>query len=88
MRYAVNLPDLLYPDRLLMARLLIEPVRGEVVYVNGRRLDEVALELACSEERARAIIDIIRMKFKWLRCYQCKQTGWRRIPRHAPLFNQ
>jgi len=83
MRYAVNLADLMYPERRLMTRLLIAPVRGETIYISSRRIDEVAVELACPEERAKAIMAIICTKCRWVRFYRAKGRGWRKIPKHV-----
>jgi len=80
--YAVNLPDLVGDDLgRRMAAMLVAPVRGEVVQTDPRRFDEVAVVLACNDERAAAIVEVIRLKFKKpaLRCYQGSGDTWRRI---------
>jgi len=78
--YAINLADLMYPDRTLMAQILIAPVSREVVRLSKDELDSEAVILNCDEERAQAIVDVIRLKYKRheLRCY-VKDKGWKAI---------
>ena len=82
--YAVNLADLTHSNRCIdhrMAAMMVASVMGDVVDVNKARVDESVVVLDCSDERARAIIDVIRLKLpkNRLRCYE-KTTGrWRRI---------
>lgn len=94
MPYAVNLADLTYPDRCLFAQMLLAPVTsgrtvgtGEKDRGTGVRFDAVALVLDCPDERAAAIIEVIRTRLlrvrdrrPW-RCYYSKtgNGGWRQI---------
>ena len=80
-RYAVNLADLMRMPPIC-STILIGPVRGEIVNINKRRVDETILELACDEERAEAIVGVIRVRYNRneLRCYKRgERGGWKRI---------
>jgi hypothetical protein len=80
--YAINLADLAYPERVIVARCLIAPVQGEIVATDAHRFDEMAVTLDCDDERAKAIVDTIRLKFKrnTLRCYRGQLGGaWERV---------
>ena len=82
MKYAVNLADLCYPDRVMVARCLIGPVKGQTVQIDKDRMDGVAVLLDCDEKRGRAIVDVLRIKYKRnaLRCYESESgRNWRRI---------
>jgi len=70
-RYAVNLADLTKKDNRLLAQYLIATVQGDTVDVRPRQWAGVAVLLDCSDERARAIIKIIRARQpkQELRCY-------------------
>ena len=80
-RYAVNLADLMRMPPIC-STILIGPVRGEIVNINKRCVDETILELACDEERAEAIVGVIRVRYtrNELRCYKRgERGGWKRI---------
>lgn len=80
MRYAVNLADLLELRQrgIWAADLLALPLiqSGQVVQINRRRVAGVAVILDCDEERAAAVIAVLRKKLprNRLRCYRSK-TG-------------
>ena len=76
-RYAINIADLTKPENRPLG-LIIGQVRGVVVEINKRRMDAVAITLCCEDERARALIDIIRIRRKKheLRCYEHKGSRW------------
>lgn len=81
MRYAVNLADLTRMPPVCSA-ILIGPVRGEVQNINKRRIDATIVELDCDEERAEAIVGVIRVRYNRneLRCYKRgARGGWKRI---------
>ena len=70
-RYAVNLGDLVRPENRIVASAMIAPVQGGTVEVDRQRVDGVAVLLNCDDERAQAIVDVIRLKRRKheLRCY-------------------
>ena len=81
MDYAVNIADLMNHP---VAAFLISPEvipNGKCIKAEGDHMDGCALLLECNEERAKAIIDVIRMNCKKheLRCYERNKTAWRRI---------
>ena len=80
-RYAVNTGDLMLMPSIV-AELLIAPVRGKTININKSRFDEMAVELECDEERAEAIVAVIRVRFgrNNLRCYKRGDRGeWKQI---------
>lgn len=84
MRYAINLADLLARKNELPLMLLVRPVISETsekVQVNQDAMDSTAVILDCDEERAKAICDLIRDKYKrhHLRLYRSRHTSWERI---------
>ena len=82
MRYAVNLADMMRPELTVIMNILIGPVRGETVETDSDRFDETAVVLECPEDRGRAIVDKIRLRYRksQLRCYEsnAEKGGWRR----------
>jgi hypothetical protein len=64
-----------------MAAVLVAPVRGEVIEADPQRFDGMAVTLACDDERAAAIVEVIRLKLKKseLRCYTGSGKTWRLI---------
>lgn len=80
--YAINIADLTKDKDGVWAPFLIGPVSGQAVEAE-KRFDGMALTLACDEERAQAIVEVIRLKYKKheMRCYQSKtgKGGWKRI---------
>ncbi len=87
MRYAVNLADLsTFKQRGdIGVEFLVVPViqSGLTVEINKRRVDGVAVILDCDEERAEAVVAVLRKKLarNVLRCYKSKtgRGGWRPI---------
>jgi hypothetical protein len=83
MKYAVNVADMCSPTRARMMGLLLAPVtpNQQTVQTDMARFDEVALVLECDEVRAKAIIAVIRIKYKKseMRCYECRESVWRRV---------
>lgn len=81
--YAVNLGDLMFKGREIVSECLISPVcpSRTTVEVEPRRADGVGVLLECEEERARAIVEVLRIKFKSyeLRCYRRERGRWRRV---------
>ena len=89
MTYAINITDMLWPDRLALMQLVVRPFfpkdldKAHIVQVDSKRVDEIAIVLECSDEQAEAIIQLIRCRCErneW-RCYY-SQTGrgdWRRV---------
>lgn len=84
MPYAINLIDWAAKKDDFGLVLLLRSVidRDSRIETNPRRIDELALRLSCDEERAEAIVEIIRLKYErhQLRCYHSK-TGrsWKRV---------
>lgn len=82
MSYAVNLADMTKEKFRLIAPFLVGPVQGEVVDTEGPdRVDGKAVMLACDDERAAAIVAVIRMRMarNELRCYQGHGRTWKRV---------
>ena len=82
MMYAVSLVDITRPENIIMAQILIGPVRGEVFDAEPGQWAAAAIKLDCDEERAKAIIGVIRQKKRKheLRCYESKTgNSWKRI---------
>lgn len=81
--YAINIADLT-KDSFFIS-LLIEPVirNRQIVEAEKDRLDGGAVMLECDEERAKAIVEIIRKKHTKndVRCYEKKTNTkiWKRI---------
>lgn len=81
-KYAVNIRDMMQ-DTLLAQILLTPVVPNKLVVKTESVVDGDALFLECNEERASAIVDVIRLKYQRheIRCYESK-TGrgeWKRI---------
>lgn len=86
--YAVNLADLANtpPSQDIGVQLLLAPViskKTPPVEVEKRRFDGIGVVLTCDEERASAIVEILRQKYKKyeLRLYTSKTGagGWKRV---------
>ena len=81
MRYAINISDLtgmsmasfLLPHDVIPDRIIVDAEKG--------MFDGSAIMLQCDEERAKAIVDIIRMNCEKnkLRCYKAEHSTWKRI---------
>jgi len=85
MKYAVNLSDLhgiSKIDRFVIVECMIKPITPTLVRAE-KTVDGTALLLEGNEERNKAIVDVIRMKFPKhkLRCYESKtgRGGWKRV---------
>ena len=81
MRYAINISDLI---GVPVATFLLSPdVVPDRIIVNAEKglIDGSAIMLQCDEERAKAIVDIIRMNCEKnkLRCYKAEHSTWKRI---------
>lgn len=82
MMYAVNLADMTGNDlNRRMVAMLVAPVVGEMVHIDRQRIDAVAVILNCEEERAQAIVEVIRLKLRKheLRCYKKNGKGWKSV---------
>lgn len=85
MYYAVNLADWVAKKNDVGLNILLSPVtaRRETVNAETKRFDGTAVFLECSEERADAIVKVIREKFdrNRMRCYRSKtgRGGWKRV---------
>ncbi|MBC7235014.1 MAG: hypothetical protein H5T69_04170 [Chloroflexi bacterium] len=80
--YALNIYDLAALGDL--AGVLIGPVLGGVAPVGNELVDEVGITLACDEDRALAIIDVLRLRMPRLRAYRRgPRGGWKQL-RRAP----
>ena len=84
-QYAVNLPDLLnHKNSPVM--MLIKPVLGNVenaqtIQASKTHMDETAILMQCDAERAKAIINTVRIRVhkNYLRFYKKDRTAWKRI---------
>jgi hypothetical protein len=84
--YAIQLSDLLCTghetERMLLS-WLIRPVMGQAVDVEPAKFDGAAVVLECDEERAAAIVAVIRAKYKrnQVRCWQSKSGAgsWKMV---------
>ena len=88
MPYAVNVAAITQPGTSLWLSLLLAPVtEGRRLVYNVEQegsIDNVGIVLECDEERAEAIVQVIRLKFPkpyQLRCYYSKtgNGGWKRV---------
>lgn len=83
MQYAINITDMQRDP--IIAQWLVAPVcpSRQWIKAEGDRIDGNAIILECSEERAKAIVELIRNKYKRyeLRCYRGtgKAKVWERI---------
>lgn len=79
---AISLADIATAEPV--ARMLVAPViqNQRTVEVQRGRVDGVAVVLDCDDERARAIVDVLRMKYtKWLmRAWEGAGGSWRPYP--------
>ena len=73
-QYSVNIADL--TKDITLGQILISPVTPNRTIVNAepKNFDGMAVLLECDEERAKAIIEVIRIKYRkdQLRCYRNK----------------
>lgn len=73
--YGINIMDMTKDD--ILATFLIAPVcRSKHTYTaEPGRVDGTAVQLECNDDRARAIIEVIRMKYgkNEFRCYENKK---------------
>ena len=79
--YAVNVADLT-KHRFVAQWILAPVVLGRVVVdVEPGRFDGAGILLECDEERAQAIVDVIRTKLKkhQLRCCKKEKGSWKRV---------
>lgn len=73
MTYGINLAD---ATKDPMIGLMIAPVvQGRKMETVGKNIDDVKLVFECSDERSKAIIDMIRRKYPihMVRCYKGKK---------------
>ena len=81
MPYAINIGDLTRDE--IIAHFLIAPVAtDEIINANKKMLDEGAMVLGCNDERAEAILHVIRLKHpkNLMRVYYSKTgKGWKRV---------
>ena len=80
-RYAVNLADLSCQKLSLFVAVLIAPVAGEPVDVWADRVDGILLPLECDQERAEAIVAVIRQKYdkNHVRVYCNSGKAWKPV---------
>jgi hypothetical protein len=78
---ALNLADLIANDEVCFAAgILLSDCRGPVVTVNRRALDGTAVVINAGETRARAIVQVLRMRYPRLRAYESTPRGaWKKI---------
>ena len=87
MPYAVNLADITGRERQVMAGALIAPITPHRILLDNVEskgyIADVGLLMECDEDRAGAIVQVIRLKYKnyELRCYYSKtgNGGWHRV---------
>jgi len=92
MPYAVNVSDLVVRRDPITLPCLVAPVTPNRIFVDAtpRDIAGTAVLLECDEERAAAIIEVIRIKYPpdpkgrtnpWMRCYYSKtgKGGWKRV---------
>lgn len=83
--YAIHMADLLVLQREhpIAAMLLADVItpQSATIRVDGKRFDGIALTLDCGDERAAAIVEVLRMKFhKYIvRCYTRADGRWKRV---------
>jgi len=82
--YAVNVADLATHENRFLGTWVVGPVVGETVNAEPERLDGMAVILDCPLIRARAIVDIIRLKRtkSQVRCYvrkSIKAKTWQKV---------
>ena len=81
MKYAINISDLI--DVPIAIFLLSQDVVPDRIIVNAEkeRIDGNAIMLECDNDRALAIIDLIRLNCQkhQLRCYKAEHNTWKRI---------
>ena len=77
---AISLADIATAEPV--ARMLVAPViqNQRTVEVQRGRVDGVAVMLECDDERARAIVDVLRVKYpKWqMRAWEYVGGSWKR----------
>jgi len=83
LKYAVNICDLYrFKDNFFLQLLILPVVQTGKTLQCEKSIDSIGLSIDCDDERAQAIIELIRKKFKRyeLRCY-CSRCGnsWKRV---------
>ena len=86
MSIAVNIADLTRYDTMI-AGLLVAPVAPgkQIVNTDPSRVDEGAVILECEDERALAIVAILRLQDKKVKRYACRayqqgpRGGWKKV---------
>ena len=79
---AVNVADISVqgPDALAIGILVAPVIRGkQTVNPQPRRADGMAVILECDDERARAIVDVLRNNLRVRAYEQGPRGGWRKI---------
>lgn len=75
MQYSINVTDMSKDD--ILSQFMIAPViKSRTLYnAEPKRVDGIAVVLECPEERAKAIIEVIRKKYgkNEFRCYAGKK---------------
>ena len=87
--YAINIPDLTTIMDELPIQILLSPVIQNKISMNAgyNRIDEFGVVLEAEDERATAIVEIIRQKFPQIRFYERgPRGGWKRIPRLKKVY--
>ena len=82
--YAIHLADLLYlqhecfPLALLLASVVSVT---SAVEINRDRFGDVGVAFTCDDDRAEAIIELIRMHYNLhtIRIYRKTKTSWRKV---------
>jgi len=75
MQYSINVMDMT-KDGILSSFMIAPVIKSRTLYnAEPGRVDGMAVILECPEERAKAIIEVIRMKFgkNEFRCYAGKK---------------
>lgn len=75
MQYSINVMDMT-KDGILSSFMIAPVIKSRTLYnAEPGRVDGMAVILECPEERAKAIIEVIRMKFgkNEFRCYYGKK---------------
>jgi len=76
--YAISISDLSHQSMGIGASVLVAPVTGDIVDVEHGAVDGQAVTLKCDDDRAEAIIEVLRTyKMPTLRAYkQGPKGGW------------
>jgi hypothetical protein len=79
-RIAINVADLIASEATaFVAGILLGDCRGPTVTVDKSRVDGTALVINADEQRARAIVEILRRRVPKLRAYEQNGKSWKRI---------